>query len=88
MRVNYERFGFQPLCANTADIVQVLLVAWDELMLHQPSEHCGHARFEIVQELVPITGQKCEQLMRDLDFSLFGLIQLTLSKCCWLLGMS
>ena len=88
MRVNYERFGFQPLCANTADIVQVLLVAGDELILHQPSEHCGHARLEIVQELVPITGQKCEQLTRDLDFSIFGLIQLTLSKCCWLLGMS
>ena len=76
------------LCVNTADIVQVLLVAWDELMLHQPSEHCGHARFEIVQELVPITGQKCEQLMRDLDFSHYVLIQMTLSKCCWLLGMS
>ena len=88
MRVNYERFGFQPLWADTADIVQVLLVAWDELMLHQPSEHFGHASFGIVQELVPITGQKCEQLMRDLDFSLFGLIQLTLSKCCWLLGLS
>ena len=51
------RFGFQPFWADTADIVQVLLVAWVELMLHQPREHCGHARFGIGQELVPFTGK-------------------------------
>ena len=45
MWVNYERFGFQPFWADTADIVQVLLVAWVELMLHQPREHCGHDRW-------------------------------------------
>ena len=67
-------FDFSLFLADTADIIQVLLVAWDELMLHQPREHCGHARFGIGQELVSITGQKCEQLMRDLDFSHFGLI--------------
>ena len=60
MCVNYERFGFQPFWADTAEIVQVLLGALVELMVHQPGEHCGHARFWIGQELVPITGQKCE----------------------------
>ena len=35
-----------------------------------------------------MTGQKCESIMRDQDFSHFGLIQLTLPKCCWVLGLS
>ena len=45
MWVNYERSRFQPFWADTADIAQVLLGAWVELMLHQPREHCGHDRW-------------------------------------------
>ena len=49
--LDFSHFGL------IAEMVQLLLVAWVELMLHQPREHCGHARFGIGQELVPFTGK-------------------------------
>ena len=87
MWVNYERSRFQPFWADTAEIVQLLLGALVVLILHQPGEHCRYPRFMIVQELVPITGQNCDSIMRDWDFSHFGLIQLTFPNCCWVLWL-
>ena len=87
MWVNYERSRFQPFWVDTAEIVQLLLGALVVLILHQPGEHCRYPRFMIVQELVPITGQNCDSIMRDWDFSHFGLIQLTLPNCCWVLWL-